>query len=145
MAKFFKEIRVYPGRWMGVCVRYDPSFIEWLKTAIPLKAWDKPSGTWWMPESFEPIVSAELVRRSLLTAETSRAFTKEFYAHQKLGTSEEPYAILNIRPGSPRGLVDLAYQFWKRHYAAAGGTGTSLEEVEAAYAAIVAEQQPGAL
>ncbi len=138
MAKFFREIRPYPGRWVGVSVGYEKGLVEWFKT-IALKAWDVQTKTWWFPESMEPILSAKLVEHGLITREQAAKFSAEFYAHQKLGTAEEPYAILGIKAGSPRGFVDVAYQYWKRQYTNVGGAGTQLEEVEQAYRQIVGE------
>ena len=137
MAKFFREIRPYPGRWIGICAGYSKDFIEFTKTACPIRAWDVATKTWWFPESYEPLLSLELVKHGLITQAQAAAFSKEFYAYQKLGTAEEPYAILGIKPGSPRGFVDLAYQYWKRQFQSVGGAGTQLEEVECAYAAII--------
>ncbi len=138
MANFFREIRPYPGRWIGVCVGYNKALVEYFKT-IPLKAWDAKTTTWWFPESMEPLLSVKLVEYECITKEQAQKFSKDFYAHQKLGTAEEPYAILGIKSGSPRAFVDLAYQFWKRQYSNVGGAGTQLEEVEHAYRQIVGE------
>lgn len=138
MAKFFKEIRGFPGRWLGVSPQYNPEFVEWLKASIPVRAWDKGNQTWWFPESYEPIVTAEMVRRGLLTPEKARQFAGEYYAHQKLGTSEEPYRILGLQPGVPRPMIDIAYQFWKQYYAGSKvGTMTQAQEIEEAYANIL--------
>ena len=138
MARFFREIRPYPGRWIGICARYNRDFINFTKTSCPVKAWDVATNTWWFPESYEPILSLEMVKHNLITQEQATAFSKEFYAYQKLGTAEEPYAILGIKSGSPRGFVDLAYQYWKRQFQNVGGAGTQLAEIEGAYAAILA-------
>jgi len=136
VARFIREIRPYPGRWIGVCCAYNTELINFFK-AQPIKAWDAQTKTWWFPESVEPIISAEMVRLNVLTREKASAFSKEFYAHQQLGTADEPYAILGIKPGSPRALVDLVYAYWKRQFSSVGGAGTQLEEVEHAYAEIV--------
>lgn len=139
MANFFRELRPYPGRWIGVHVAYSATIVEFFKKSCPMKAWDAATKTWWFPESYEPIISAELVRAKLITPEQAKAFSKDFYAHQKLGKKEEPYAILGINVGAPRGFVDLAYNYWRRQFQNAGGAGTQLEEVEHAYREIIGE------
>ncbi len=137
MARFYETVRAYPGRWVGVSTGFNKEIVDFFKQ-MPVRAWDAATKTWWFPESSEPLLSAELVRSGVITREQAAAFSKKFYDHQKLGTADEPYAILGLRVGAPRGMIDLAYQFWRRQYQNAGGTGTQLEEVEAAYAAIIA-------
>jgi hypothetical protein len=143
VGKFFQALRAYPGRWVGVQIEYNPDFVNFLKTSLQLKAWDQSSRTWWTPESNEPLVTAEMVRRGLWDAEQARKFSANFYAHQKLGTKEEPYRILGLQMGAPRPMIDFAYTYWKRQYSMAGNTGTQLVEIEMAYQQILNDDAAG--
>jgi hypothetical protein len=126
------SLRVYPGRFIGIRFSYNARMVELLKEAVPLKMWDPLSKTWWFPEDYLDQVEAVAAESQAVSRET---FT-EFLRMLKPRENRNAYSVLGLLPGTPRGLVDFAYAYWKTQFQQAIGTGSRLAEVEEAYAAL---------
>ena len=141
----FPMWRLAPEPWIGLAVPYDP---EWQKvvlaSAVETRAFDRQSKTWWMPRSYEPVVTA-LVREnkkfSFSDAEIDKACV-DIYRDKVLFTGGESaasdYAMLALHSSAPTWLLDWALAGWRNVFKHYGAPTTHLMQLEEAYGRIAA-------
>lgn len=144
MRSSFPVWRLAPEPWIGLALPYDP---DWqknvLRPAVETCAFDKQSKTWWMPRSYEPVVTG-LVREhkkfSISDIEMIKA-RENVYRDKVLLPGESlasDYALLALSPNAPPQLVDWALAYWKNVFHHYGAPTTYLMQIEEAYARIMA-------
>lgn len=152
MANFAAQFRVAPGKWIGLSPPYNPEFIDWLKSALPVKAWDPQTKTWWTPEGYWPLIKVKILELNqkgpFVNQRALDAFDRALYGVgvrvvSSEGTQSEvagraaAFAKLGLTPDAPPPVVDMVYGWMKRQYANAAGHGVAEIDLDEAYQTIL--------
>lgn len=146
MARFGSTFRVYPGRLVGAFTQYNAEFVSFLK-ALPFKVWDAETRGWWFPEGMWTAVKHSALTTGAATQSEVDRFERSWASADKAAFSpqphtasyDDPYAVLGLAPNAPPKLAKLAYEFWMREFAGAGGTDYQQEKVRVAYEQVSGE------
>lgn len=156
------QLYVCPLRWVGVRGWMGAEALAQFKGCCFIRAWDPDSKTWWVPETFEPLVRAALglpqnmppdIRLEPRPRETHEIIEPRRADMLPPGVQlrlvgwrephwldSDPYKVLMVERDAPQGLVDTAMAFWRWSFThqngGVGGVNEPLERAEAAYAEI---------
>ena len=121
-------VRLWPGKLFGYNFSYIESsikratFMEAIKTSIPMKMWDAGSRRWWIPDLYTPVAESIALSFGALAKED---LVPVAALHETLGPPRSSYGVqqarqlaadhtlLGVIVGSPLRLVEMAAMYWR--------------------------------
>lgn len=107
--------------WVGFSPpEYSAVFVDALKNAVPIRAWDPYSNTWWFPDLY--LGAMQNLASYYFPNVVTKVVTPQSPRYRR---SDSPYAILGVEKNAPDQVVKAAFDAMKEQLDPAQNDGSS--------------------